>query len=540
MKSILTLILFAIFGLSATPTSAAPQKIAPESVAILYNNQDSESEDLAKFYARMRGIPRGNLIGLELSSKGEISRQEFNESIRDPLFAIFISREWWKMAKTPQGQVLPGASKITTLVCMRGVPFKIKREPLKKNDPTKAKKSKPQLPPQIANADEAAVDSELAMFGVQGLPTLGFLNNPYYKKDVAITDAKLPYLLLVGRIDGPSYSICKRMIGDAIATETRGLWGMCYLDIAKKGGNYAIGDKWLETIAKLNDTIGIPTVVDRNKQTYPTNYPMNNASLYYGWYTKNKNGPLLNPKFKFRRGAFAVHLHSFSASNIRNANSHWTGPILAKGAAATVGNVYEPYLQFTHHFDILHDRLIKGYSLVEAAYMACPTLSWQNIVLGDPLYRPFLHLDGSGQKDEFDRDYRAIRVATQLWGSDPDKLVKKLRNAAASKSNATIYEFLGLWHRAHQKNQVAIAFFQTASKKHMLNADRLRQWLYTADIQREEGNKPLAIATLKKAKVVIKDIPETKSVTALLNILDPPPPPPASTAAKKKKANKKK
>jgi uncharacterized protein (TIGR03790 family) len=525
MKNIVTILILSASVLSAT---ASPPPISPDSVAVLYNNQEHESEELARTYALARDIPRANLVGLELSNKGTITRQEYNNSLRDPLLALFQSRNWWKMAKTRDGQILPGSSKITTLVCMRGVPYRIKREPVHQQPDAK-------LPKHFAKANEAAVDSELAIFGVQGLATLGPINNAYFKKDISIASAKLPFMLLVGRIDAPTYAICKRMISDAIETEKRGLWGMCYLDFAKKGAGYVIADQWLDSIAKLNEKTGIPTVTDRNKQTFTTNYPMNNASLYYGWYTTHRNGPLLNPNFKFRRGAFAAHLHSSSASNLRNANQNWTGPILAKGAAATIGNVYEPYIHLTHYMDILHDRLIKGYSLVEAAYMACPSLSWQNVVLGDPLYRPFIHLDGSGKKDDFDRDYRAIRVANQIWGKEPEKLVKKLRTAAAASANATLYEYLGLWHRARKQNQVAIAFFQTSSKKHRLNSDRLRQWLYTADIQRELGNKKLAIATLTQAKEISGDIPETKSVTALLNILNPPQPPPAT---KKKPAAK--
>lgn len=525
MKNILFILL-----LATSILVAAPAPIEPESVAILYNNQSPESEELARYYASARDIPRANLIGLELSNKDEITRTEYNETLREPLRELFTSRQWWKMGKTPQGQILAGESKITTLVCMRGVPYKIKRETA---EPVPGQK----LPAHFAKANEASVDSELAMLSVHGLATLGPINNPYFKKDSAIAKAKLPFLLLVGRIDGPSHELCKRLIGDAIATEKRGLWGMCYIDLAKKGAGYASGDQWLNTIATRNLELGIPTVVDGNKQTLTTNYPMNDASLYFGWYTTHQNGPLLNPKFKFRRGAIAVHLHSYSASYLRNAKRHWTGPLLNKGAAGTVGNVYEPYLQLTHHFDLFYDRLIKGYSLVEAAYMACPAVSWQNVVLGDPLYRPFLHLDGGGVKDDFDRDFRAIRVANQLWGEEPETMVKKLRTAAAAKGNAYLYEYLGLWHRAKGQNEVAIAFFQTASKKHMLSADRLRQWMYTADIHRQSGNKPLAIATLKKAKELIGNIPEIKSVVALLNILDPPPPPPA--AEKKKTAPEK-
>ncbi|NWK54491.1 TIGR03790 family protein [Verrucomicrobiaceae bacterium N1E253] len=517
MKTIPLLFLLGCSILTAKP-------IAPESVAILYNNQIPESEALARHYAKARNIPRSNLVGLELSSKDEITREEYNSSLRDPIRALFVSRGWWKMAKTKEGKILPGQSKITTLVSMRGVPFKIKRQAVKQTGESK-------LPKHFAQANEAAVDSELAMVGVHDLPTLGPINNPYFKKESSISEAKLPFLLLVGRIDGPSYKLCKRLISDAAATEKRGLWGMAYIDLAKKGGGYVAGDQWMENIGKLNRQVGIPTAIDRNKQTFTTNYPMSDAAIYYGWYTTNFNGPLLNPHFNFRRGAVAVHLHSYSASHLRNAKSRWTGPILEKGAAATVGNVYEPYLHLTHHLDIFHDRLLKGYSLVEAAYMANPALSWQALVLGDPLYRPFIHFEGGGEKDDFDRDYRAIRMANQIWKDKPETMVKKLRTKAAELGNATLYEYLGLWHREQKQNEVAIAFFQTASKKHMLSADRLRQWIYTADIHRQSGNKVLAIETLKKAKLIIPQIPESQSVTALLNILDPPPPPPAQQKA---------
>lgn len=520
MKTITVTFLLAIVVARAAP-------IAPESVAVLYNSNIPESAELAQYYAEKRGIPAENLIGLPLSEHGQINRESYGTTLRDPLWNVFSRNHWWTLGRTSKGAILPTSCKITTLVCMRGVPFKIQRQAI----PPAPAGEEPKLPPHFASHNEAAVDSELAMFGVQGTSLEGPLNNPYFKKSEPFGAAKIPFMLLVGRIDGPDFATCKRMIDDALSTEARGLWGMCYLDIARKGGGYADGDQWLENIAKLNHATGIANVIDRNKQTFTTNYPMNDAALYYGWYTGHKNGPLLNQNFRFRKGAVAVHLHSFSASDLRSASSHWTGPILAKGAAATVGNVYEPYLQLTHHFDILHDRLIKGYSLVEAAYMAIPVLSWQNVVLGDPLYRPFLHLNGTGTIEEEDRVYRAIRIANERWSNEPDTLVQKLRTAAAAKSNGRLYEYLGLWHRDRKQYEVAIAFFQSASKKHIRESDRLRQWLYTADIHREAGNKQMAIQILRQAKELMGDIPEAQTTLALLNILDPPPPPPVKEPA---------
>ncbi|MFK7909641.1 MAG: TIGR03790 family protein [Akkermansiaceae bacterium] len=527
MKNIFIITLLAALFQSNLIASA----IDPKNVAIIYNSRTAASKELALYYATARSIPQENLIGLDVEDKDEISRKEYNSQIQEPLRKIFTTRGWWTMSRNAQNVELPSASKITTLVCMRGIPFKIQRGPITEKNP-------PKLPAHFSKVNEASVDSELAFLGVHGISTLGPQTNPYFKKDVAFSKAGISYMLMVGRIDGPDYAISKRLIDDAIATEKRGLWGMCYLDKALKGGGYAVGDNWMETIFSTNLKQGIPTVIDRNKQTLTSHYPMNDAAIYYGWYTRNQNGPLLNPTFKFRQGAVAVHLHSYSASQLRNPKKEWTGPILAKGAAATVGNVYEPYLQLTHHFDVLHDRLLKGYTLVEAAYMSAQALSWQNVVVGDPLYRPFLHFNGSGEKHPEDKTYRAIRIANQEWGDDPETLVKKLRTAAAGKSNPKLYEYLGLWHWAQNKPRIAIAFFQTAVKKHLRESDQLRQWLYVADIHRHSGDKLLAIQTLQKAHDAHGKIPEIKSATALLNILSPPPPPPAAEAKKRSDAKK--
>jgi hypothetical protein len=63
--------------------------------------------------------------------------------------------------------------------------------------------------------------------------------------------------------------------------------------------------------------------------------------------------------------------------------------MVARGVTATVGNVAEPYLQFTHQPDVLLRGLARGDTLATAAYYALPVLSWQAILVGDPLYRPF-------------------------------------------------------------------------------------------------------------------------------------------------------
>jgi tetratricopeptide (TPR) repeat protein len=92
---------------------------------------------------------------------------------------------------------------------------------------------------------------------------------------------------------------------------------------------------------------------------------------------------------EFMPGAIAYHLHSYSAQTIRSTNSHWVGPLLARGVTATLGCVAEPYLDQTPDVGTFFARLLSGASLGEAAYAAQPSLSWQTTVVGDPLYRPF-------------------------------------------------------------------------------------------------------------------------------------------------------
>ena len=503
--------LLAVLIAMTASTRAVPPAIAPDSVAVLYNSSQDASRDLALYYASRRNIPAANLVGLPLDEHDAISRDAYNTTLRDPLAKAFKDRKWF------------AREKIRVLVSMRGVPFKIQRLPL----PPNADGSKPKAVGPNGKQDEAAVDAELALLGVAEYDIKGPLNNPYYKQDTPISEASIDGMLLVGRIDGPSDQVCRRMIDDAVVVEADGLWGMCYLDLAKKGAGYKIGDDWIETIARQNAELGIPTVIDRNRDTFVTNYPMRDAALYFGWYTTNRNGPFLNPEFKFPRGAVAVHLHSFSAQTLRDGSKKWCGPLLQKGAAATLGNVYEPFLQMTHNFDIFHDRLTKGYSLVEAAYMALPVTSWQNVVLGDPLYRPYAAFTDF-ETNESNREYKAVRQAILQWPTDKDTRTTKLRTAAARLKSGRIYEAIGLDLLARNERDQATAFFNSASNIYLGDSDKLRQELHIIDMARQAGRKQDAINRLRSIETEYGTTPEAKAITGLLNILDPPPPPPVS------------
>lgn len=489
-------------------------------VVVLYNSNVENSGILAKDYAKARGIPAGQVVGLAMRSEDTISREFYDQQIRVPLRKIFTDKGWWKLGKDSEGLERPVRRTIDVLVTMKGVPFRISRVAPEK-DPNHAKAAA-----QFNTANEASVDSELAYLGIEGLPIGGPLQNAYFKKDAPFAQAGLNHMILVGRIDGPTWKDCVRMIKDAITVEKRGLWGRCYLD---QSGRHPLGDQWLSTIEARNVGLGISTVMDKNKDTYPTAYPMTDAALYYGWYTYDRDGPLLDPNFRFRQGAIAVHLHSFSAEKLRNPDERWVGPIIAAGAAGTLGNTWEPYLQMTHHFDIFHEALTRGYTLVEAAYQSIPVVSWQGVVIGDPLYRPFSHLQSaSGPVTDEDRSFRLLRAATIQTTTKPSLRKTLVERAAEQKKIGVLYEDLGLSARRTGLPQDAASYFALARAAYgESTADALRCDIHQVDMAREAGNIGTARAILTSMKGRYQDLSAVATISALTTILDPPAPEPA-------------
>ncbi len=65
------------------------------------------------------------------------------------------------------------------------------------------------------------------------------------------------------------------------------------------------------------------------------------------------------------------------------------GDLLRAGATGASGQVREPYLDGAVRPDILFPAYLAGLNLAESFYAAMPYLSWQTVVVGDPLCAPF-------------------------------------------------------------------------------------------------------------------------------------------------------
>lgn len=489
---------------------------AVDGVAVIYNSAIPDSAKLAEIYRRARGIPESNMVGLDMPQSADISRADYDAKIAAPLRAEFDRRAWWTRERDANGLMMPQDNKIRVMVTMRGVPLRIQQSAKHVSSDGKpvAKASDP-----FFGRDDASVDSELAMLGIEGLPLEGGLVNKFYRSDKGFERADMPFLMLTARIDASSYGICERMIKDAVQTENTGLWGMAYVDIANK---FPQGDQWLESVAKACDGVGMPTVVDRFNDTLPRHYPMNEAAVYFGWYDWHVSGPVLNPRFKFRRGAVAVHLHSFSAEQLGNASKNWCAPLLARGAAVTVGNAHEPYLHLTHDFGILYQRLLDGHSWVEACWMAMPVTSWQGVVLGDPLYRPFAQLAGGGEIRPEDRLFRALRAAVLEWPEDVWERRRQISAAAQRIRSGALMEAVGLGLLRQGLQAEAALKFREAKSFFPASDDQLRQDMHLIAMDRAAGRKDLALRGLRDAQMRYTSIPEAEALKGWIDLLDPP------------------
>ncbi|WP_438480001.1 TIGR03790 family protein [Oleiharenicola lentus] len=354
-------------------------------VVILANSRLPESMRLAEFYADKRQVPRANIIALPMPEGESITWREFIDQIYQPAQDELHARGWLSGTSSTLldafGRKRYGftANKISYLVVCRGVPLRIFNDPVMLDEKRRATTA------AHFYTNEASVDGELSLLARSNYDTLAMVQNPLLANDTpSIFD--LEAVVKVSRLDGPTQESARNLVTSAIEAENIGLIGRYYVDI---GGPHAHGDKWLEQTADVLGALGYDGVVDKAGGTFPLEARFDAPALYFGWYVGGVNGPFLSPELRFPPGAIALHIHSFSAVTVRSDSAAWVGPLVARGVAATVGNVFEPYLELTHRPNLLIKALAEGKNWGDALYYSLPALSWKCVAIGDPLYQPF-------------------------------------------------------------------------------------------------------------------------------------------------------
>jgi uncharacterized protein (TIGR03790 family) len=519
---LLILILFGLVRAAAMP--AAEQPLAAATI-VVFNKAVPDSVALAKFYAQQRAIPGDHVIGLDCSTEEEISREDYDTTIAEPLRAIFKERGWWTYHDTPDKGTVVADSSIHFVALIKGIPLKIRTI-------TAPYTGDQWGPGPVAGHNEAAVDSELSTLAFFLRQISGALPNPYFQSFRGIDEFENATLLLVCRLDGPSTMVVRRMITDAIAVEKNGLWGRAYVDASRNVNNgFEIGDKWMTEIVQQLHKVGIPVVFDDLPSVFPDGYPITDCSLYYGWYAGSVTGPFARPDFRFLPGAVAVHIHSFSANTLRDPNANWVAPLLAHGAAATMGNVYEPYLQLTPHLDVFNDRLLHGFTFAESAYMSMHAISWMTTIVGDPLYRPFAswaQIDAPKENAKTVSDWKLYHDFAVKNAPKPPAQYRALARQMASRARSgTILEDLGSMEARDGNLAAATGYYQQARATYGKRDDILRVVLEEADAWIKQNKPKRAIDLVHSVMRIIS--PDAPSAPLLRKVeqdaLAPPPPP---------------
>jgi len=356
-----------------------------DNVVILANSADPDSLALARHYAQVRSVPSANVISLEMSADETITWREFVGTIWQPLEDELVRRGWIDAIamnlfdEVGRRKYAIFGHRIAALVVCRGVPLRVAHEPSLFSE----------VMPLTSHAEfrtnQGAVDSELSLLAQTDYPINASVANPLFRNP-SPSGEELARVVKVSRLDGPTAADAMGLVDRAVEAERTGLLGRAYVDMA---GPHESANRWLESIASEVRALGFDLSVGRGPATFSESSRIDAPALYFGWYAPDLNGPFSIPGLRFAPGAVAVHIHSFSARTLRSATEGWCGPLVARGVTATVGNVFEPYLEYLHRPDLMLDALVRGQDLVDAAYYALPVLSWQSIVIGDPLYRPF-------------------------------------------------------------------------------------------------------------------------------------------------------
>jgi uncharacterized protein (TIGR03790 family) len=338
----------------------------PGNVLVVVNERSSLSRSIGEYYVRKRGIPLKNLCKIQVSEEETIPRGDYDSAIAQAV-GTCLRRE----------QLV---EQILYIVTTQGVPLRIDGI-------------------EGTNGELAAVDSELAVLYTDlhsGKPhaVKGPLNNPFFGK----TDAKFAHpqfpIYLVTRLAAYDFAGVKALVDKALLAKNRGKF---VIDL--KADDDEEGNNWLR-----NAVIRLPADRVIFEDSTKVLYKQVDVIGFASWGSNDKNRHERYVGFQWLPGAIATEFVSTNGRTFARPPKGWTisdwgsrakwfagspqtmtADYLEEGASAATGHVYEPYLAMTPHPDLLLPAYFQGRTLAESYYLSIPALSWQNIVVGDPL-----------------------------------------------------------------------------------------------------------------------------------------------------------
>jgi uncharacterized protein (TIGR03790 family) len=352
-------------------------------VLVVVEVSNPASERIAAHYVRARRIPAENVVALRTAATDEVTRSQYEEQIERPIGA-------WIRRHTMQDRIF-------YIVLTKGIPLRISGSGGR-------------------GGTTSSVDSELTLLYQKlvgkRLPTVGPLPNPYFGSGSAPA-VRGPFshadqdVYLVSRLDGFNEA-------DVIALIDRGSAAIASGDFVfdskgdSKGKSSAdTPELWLNATASALAAAGFNerVVVESTPGSIPAR---RNVLGYASW---GSNDPSIRTRrlgLGFVPGALATMFVSAGArtfeappdtwkpgaaqdlrSSYRGSPQSLIADLVREGVTGVAGYVGEPFLDGTIRPDILFPAYVGGLNLIEAYYAAMPYLSWQAVVIGDPLCAPF-------------------------------------------------------------------------------------------------------------------------------------------------------
>ena len=346
-------------------------------VAVIINDNSPDSQRIGEHYARTRGLAPSNVLRIRTAADDSIERDAYVRTIEQPL-GLAIKRAGIQ-------------DRLLYLVLTKGVPLRIAGT-------------------TGLGGTQASVDSELTLLYRrllgQPISLQGKIDNPYYLGSRPIDEAR-PFsrrehdIYLVTRIDAFTVDQALAVIDRAQAPATE---GRIVLDRRGAAGS---GDQWIEQAARRLADQGQQSRVALETTAKPARDEK--AVLgYYSWGASDLANRVRSVGMGFIPGSIAANLASSDARTFRQPPDDWRpttlpdkakwfegsgdaliGDLIRDGVTGVSGQVAEAYVLGAVRPEILFPAYLAGFNLAEAFYLAVPTLSWQTVVVGDPLCAPF-------------------------------------------------------------------------------------------------------------------------------------------------------
>ena len=353
------ILLFLIISSLACAQTAA-------NVMVVENKRSALSKRITHYYVHKREIPLGNVCSIDTVEEETVTRDVYDKEIKGPVSGCLQKNGL--------------REKILYIVLTQGVPIRVSGKDAG------------------MQSEYASVDSELTLLypemGGKSYPLPGPMGNPYFGHvDVPFRHPNFS-MYLVTRLAGFDFVDIQGLIDRAMVAKDAGNF---VVDV--RADNNTEGNDWLRRAAAL-----LPQKRLILDDTATVLYDLKNVIGYASWGFNDPDRHRRTVGFQWLPGAIATEFvstnartfakppQSWTIGNWRDANTWFYGSpqdlssdFVHEGVTGVSGQVGEPYLAFCPRPAYVLPAYANGRNLAESFYAGIMGLSWQNIVIGDPL-----------------------------------------------------------------------------------------------------------------------------------------------------------